>query len=50
MTVGIGLTNPQFKSVLKELRPEYKQDLLKIYTLYAKILGNLPRGVKIGNR
>jgi hypothetical protein len=50
MTVGIGLTNTQFKAVMRELNPHYKHNLLKIYTLYAKILGNLPRGVKIANR
>ena len=47
MTVGIGLTTPQFKLVVQELPPHYCKKLLKQYRKYAKVLGNLPRGMRV---
>ncbi len=47
MTVGIGMTNPQFKLVVKELPPQTCKKLLKVYKKYAKVLGKLPRGMRV---
>ena len=39
MTVGMQLSEKDFKQVVKELPSKYKTQLLRIYTKHAKVLG-----------
>jgi hypothetical protein len=39
MTIGMHLTANDFKKVVRELPPQYKKRLLRIYLKHAKVLG-----------
>ena len=43
MTIGMQLSEKNFKRVVKELPPKYKKQLLRIYTKHAKVLGPAKR-------